>query len=128
MQRNYLVIFLNDIFLTTYRLFAIYINQKIMSISIKILGTGCPKCKQTTALVQEVVNENNIAATIEKVEDIMEIINYEVMSTPAIVVNEEVKIKGRVPSKEEILDILTGNEKTKNEKEADDCCSGTSCC
>jgi len=99
-----------------------------MSISIKILGTGCPKCKQTTALVQEVVNENNIIATIEKVEDIMEIINYEVMSTPAIVVNEEVKIKGRVPSKEEILDILTGNEKTKNEKGASDCCSGTSCC
>lgn len=99
-----------------------------MSISIKILGTGCPKCKQTTALVQEVVNENNIKATIEKVEDIMEIINYEVMSTPAIVVNEEVKIKGRVPSKEEILDILTGNEKTKNEKGASDCCSGTSCC
>jgi small redox-active disulfide protein 2 len=99
-----------------------------MSISIKILGTGCPKCKQTTALVQEVVNENNIIATIEKVEDIMEIMNYEVMSTPAIVVNEVVKIKGRVPSKEEILEILTGKLNIKNEKEAGDCCSGTSCC
>lgn len=99
-----------------------------MSISIKILGTGCPKCKQTIALVQEVVNENKIIAIIEKVEDIMEIINYEVMSTPAIVVNEVVKIKGRVPSKEEILEILTGSEKTKNEKEAGDCCSGTGCC
>ncbi len=99
-----------------------------MSISIKILGTGCPKCKQTTALVQEVVSENNITATIEKVEDIMEIINYEVMSTPAIVVNEVVKIKGRVPSKDEILEILSGKISVKNEKEAGDCCSGTSCC
>jgi small redox-active disulfide protein 2 len=70
-----------------------------MSISIKILGTGCPKCKQTTSIVQEVVTENNIDATIEKVEDIMEIMQYNVLSTPVLVVNEEIKIKGRVPSK-----------------------------
>lgn len=99
-----------------------------MSISIKILGTGCPKCKQTIELVQEIVNENNIIATIEKVEDIMEIINYNVMATPAIVVNEVVKIKGRIPSKEEIRNILTGNIEIKNEKGTTDCCSGTSSC
>jgi len=77
-----------------------------MSISIKILGTGCAKCKQTTAIVQEVVNENNIDATIEKIEDIMEIMQYNVLSTPVLVVNEEIKIKGRVPSKKEVEELL----------------------
>ena len=77
-----------------------------MSISIKILGTGCPKCKQTIAIVQEVVNKNKINATIEKVEDIMEIMKYNVLSTPVLVVNEEIKIKGRVPSKDEVLLLL----------------------
>ena len=74
---------------------------------IKILGTGCPKCKQTTAVVQDVVQENNIDATIEKVEDIMKIMEYNVMSTPAIVIDEEIAIKGRVPSKKEVLELLS---------------------
>lgn len=94
-----------------------------MSINIKILGTGCPKCKQTTAVVQEVVTENNIDATIEKVEDIMEIMKYNVMSTPAVVINNEVKIKGRVPSKAEITALLTKNS------DVSDCgCADTNCC
>ena len=61
--------------------------------TIKILGTGCPKCKQTTALVEEVVKEKNIDAKIEKVEDIMEIMKYNVLTTPVLVVNEEIKVK-----------------------------------
>jgi small redox-active disulfide protein 2 len=73
---------------------------------IKILGTGCPKCKTTTALVEEVVKENNIDATIKKVEDIMEIMKYNVLSTPALVIDEKVTIKGRVPNKEEIITLL----------------------
>ncbi len=77
-----------------------------MSKIVKVLGTGCPKCKQTTAVVTEVVKENNIDATIEKVEDIMDIMKYNVMSTPAVVVDEEVVIKGRVPSKSELIEIL----------------------
>lgn len=77
-----------------------------MSTSIKILGTGCPKCKQTTAIVQEVVNENNLDATVQKVEDIMDIMTYDIMTTPAVVVNEKVVVKGRVPSKQEILTFL----------------------
>lgn len=80
-----------------------------MSINIKILGTGCPKCKQTTAVVQEVINENNIDATIEKVEDIMEIMKFNVMITPAVVINNDIKIKGRVPSKDEIKALLMNN-------------------
>jgi small redox-active disulfide protein 2 len=73
---------------------------------IKILGTGCPKCKTTEALVQEVVKENNIDAEIIKIEDIMEIMKYDVLSTPALLIDDEITIKGRVPSKKEITDLL----------------------
>lgn len=78
-----------------------------MSKVIKILGTGCPNCKKTIQLVEDIVKENSFDATIEKVEDIMDIMKYNVMSTPAIVVSEEVKISGRVPTKNEILEILS---------------------
>lgn len=73
---------------------------------IKILGTGCPKCKQTAALVNEVVEETGVDATVEKVEDIMEIMNYNILSMPAIVIDEEVTIKGRIPSKSELTNLL----------------------
>ena len=73
---------------------------------IKILGTGCTKCKTTLSIVEEVVTENNIEAEIIKVEDIMEIMNYNVISTPAVVVDEKIVIKGRVPNKKELLDLL----------------------
>ncbi len=78
----------------------------MMSKKIKILGTGCPSCKQTTAITEKVVEENNIDATIEKVEDIMDIMSYNVMSTPAIIIDGEVKVKGRVPTKSEIEELL----------------------
>ncbi len=77
-----------------------------MTIKIKVLGTGCPKCKQTTTLVEDVVKENGIDATVIKVEDIMDIMSYNIMSTPAVVIDEEVKIRGRVPSRAELLELL----------------------
>lgn len=73
---------------------------------IKILGTGCAKCQSVTGVVKEVVAENNIDATIEKVEDIVEIMKFNVLSTPAIVIDDVITIKGRVPSKEEVLALL----------------------
>lgn len=73
---------------------------------IKILGTGCPKCKSMIGVVKDVVSENNIDASIEKVEDIMEIMKYNVMITPALVIDDVITIKGRVPSKEEVLKLL----------------------
>jgi len=73
---------------------------------IKILGTGCPKCKTLEKLTREVVEQNGIDATITKVEDIVEIMKYGIMSTPALVVDEKVEIKGRVPSIDEIKKIL----------------------
>lgn len=77
-----------------------------MSLIIKILGTGCPKCRLTSTLVEEVVKNNNIDAQIIKVEDIMKIMEYNVMSTPAVVIDEQVIIKGRVPTKSELIKIL----------------------
>ena len=73
---------------------------------IKILGTGCPKCQSMTGVVKDVVSENNIEATIEKVEDIMEIMKYNVMTTPALVIDDVITIKGRIPSKDEVLALL----------------------
>ena len=68
---------------------------------IKILGTGCPKCQSMTGIVKDVVS-----ATIEKVEDIMEIMKFNVMTTPALVIDDVITIKGRVPSKDEVLSLL----------------------
>lgn len=73
---------------------------------IKILGTGCPKCKAMTSIVQDVVTENNIDATIEKVKDVMEIMKFNVMTTPALVIDDVITIKGRVPSRAEVLALL----------------------
>lgn len=74
-----------------------------MTLQIKILGTGCPKCKTLEKMTMEVVAENNFDADVSKVEDIIQIMNYGVMSTPALVINDKAVIKGYLPSKEEIL-------------------------
>ena len=74
---------------------------------IKVLGPGCMKCKNMEKVVRETVEHNNIAAQVSKVEDIMEIMNYGVMTTPALVVDGKVVIKGRVPTKDEVLKVLT---------------------
>jgi small redox-active disulfide protein 2 len=79
---------------------------KIIYMEIKILGTGCAKCKSLEKLTREVVEKNGIQATVTKVEDIMEIMKYNVMTTPALVVNGKVEVKGRVPSAAEVLQIL----------------------
>ena len=69
---------------------------------IKILGPGCPKCKQTADIVKKVVAEIGIDAKVEKVSDLMKIAGYGVFGTPAVVVNGEVKSVGKVPAKQEI--------------------------
>ncbi len=69
---------------------------------IKILGPGCPKCKQTEDLVRAVVAETGVDAKVEKVSDLMKIAGYGVFGTPAVVVDGEVKSVGKIPTKEEI--------------------------
>jgi len=73
---------------------------------IKVLGPGCPKCKQTESIVQEAVAESGVNAAVEKVTDTMEIAGYGVFGTPAVVVDGEVKSVGKIPKKEEVLTWL----------------------
>jgi len=69
---------------------------------IKILGGGCPKCERLEALTREVVNELGLQANFSKVKTMPEIMAYDVMSTPALVVDEKVLSSGRIPSRDEI--------------------------
>lgn len=73
---------------------------------IKILGTACSKCKTLEKLTIDVINENNFDAEVNKVEDIVQIMNYGVMRTPALLINEKVIMSGRVPSKNEIETLI----------------------
>lgn len=75
--------------------------------TIKILGTGCAKCKQTEAIIREVIAKEGIQAEVIKVEDIQKIMAYNILSMPAVVVDEVVKIKGKVPSAQEIIAALS---------------------
>ena len=73
---------------------------------IKILGSGCAKCHRLELLTREVVAELGIEATFEHVTNMEEIMVYPIMTTPALVVDEVVKVAGRMPSKEEIASWL----------------------
>lgn len=73
---------------------------------IKILGTGCSNCKRLEANAREAVKQLGVEATVEKVEDIQAIMTYGVMSTPALVVGEAVKVVGRVPSVADLKKLL----------------------
>ena len=73
---------------------------------IKVLGPGCAKCKTAYNAIEKVIHNNNLDVQLIKVDDIMEIMNYNILSTPAVVVDGEVRIKGRVPSEKEIKELL----------------------
>ncbi len=75
---------------------------------IKVLGPGCPKCQQTEKLVKDALQEAGVAANVEKVTGTMDIAKYGVFGTPAVVVDGEVKVVGKVPSKEDIKSWLQG--------------------
>ena len=74
---------------------------------IEILGPGCAKCKKLAELTNEAIKELGIQAEVVKVEKITDIMNYGVMMTPGLVIDGEVKVVGKVPSKEEIKNLLT---------------------
>lgn len=69
---------------------------------IKVLGTGCSKCKSTVALIEEVAKSKGISIALEKIEDMQAIIGFGVMSTPAVVINGKVIHAGGVPSRDKV--------------------------
>jgi small redox-active disulfide protein 2 len=73
---------------------------------IKVLGPGCPKCKTTFHNVEEAVKQLGIEAEIIKVEDIEEMMKYNVLTTPVLVIDEQIKIKGRIAQVDEIKELL----------------------
>jgi small redox-active disulfide protein 2 len=74
---------------------------------IKVLGTGCTKCKALENATKEMVSRLGIDAVIEKEEDIFKIMEYGVMRTPGLVINGKVVLNGRIPSSNELQEILT---------------------
>ena len=73
---------------------------------IKVLGPGCAKCKTTYNVIEKVIKENNLDVKLTKVDDIMEMMNYNIMTTPAVVVDEVVKMKGQVPTESDVKRLL----------------------
>jgi small redox-active disulfide protein 2 len=73
---------------------------------IKVLGSGCKKCLETAELVQAVADEKGVAIKIEKVTEMSQIMAYDVMSTPAVVVDEKVVHKGSKPTKDQIAEWI----------------------
>lgn len=74
---------------------------------IKILGTGCPKCKRLEKLAREAAEEAGVEVSFTKVDDMDGILAYDIMSTPGLVIDEEVKSSGRLPRKAEIIEWIT---------------------
>ncbi|WP_337866219.1 thioredoxin family protein [Ignavibacterium sp.] len=78
-------------------------------VTVKVLGTGCKKCLTLEAKVKEIVSQNNINAVVAKVTDIQELMNYGIMMTPGLVVNEQVKRFGVIHKDDQILKWLKEN-------------------
>ena len=73
---------------------------------IKILGTGCAKCHQLEQTAKQVVKELAVNASIEEVKDLKKIMEYPILTTPGLVVNEELVCSGRIPSKSEVTQFI----------------------
>jgi small redox-active disulfide protein 2 len=78
-------------------------------VSVKILGTGCKKCQTLESKVRDLVTQNGIDAVVEKVTDIQEMVNYGIMMTPGLIINEKVKSYGIIPKDDQIINWLKGN-------------------
>ncbi len=85
-------------------------SYNLIIMEIKILGTGCPKCKTLEKVTREAVEEIGINATIEKVEDIVKIMEYRVIHTPGLVINGKVVLSGQVPTVNQVKEIIIKNQ------------------
>ncbi len=77
---------------------------------IKVLGTGCPKCKALEKKTRDVLTKTGVEASITKEEDIMKIMEYGILHTPGLVINGKVVVSGRLPSTDEIKQFITQNQ------------------
>jgi small redox-active disulfide protein 2 len=83
----------------------VYSKEEFMN--IKILGTGCAKCNQLENVTKEVLKEMGLDIQIDHVKDIQKIMEYPILTTPGLVINEELVLAGRVPSRAEVIKIIT---------------------
>jgi small redox-active disulfide protein 2 len=81
-------------------------SEEVSGMEIKVLGTGCKKCKATKQAIREVVEELGLDAAVEEVTEMSEIMKYNVLTTPGVVVDGKVVSKGKVPDKKEIRSWL----------------------
>lgn len=81
-------------------------NKNFTDMEIKVLGPGCARCKSTYNVIEKVLKENGIEAKLTKVDDIIEMMNYNIMTTPAVVIDEVVKMKGQVPTESDVKRFL----------------------
>lgn len=73
---------------------------------IKVLGPGCPKCKTTYQNALEAIKQSGLDVTVEKIEDIEEMMKYNVLTTPVLMIDEVIKVKGRVANVNEIVELI----------------------
>jgi small redox-active disulfide protein 2 len=78
---------------------------------IKVLGTGCANCKTLEKNVINALAEMNFSADVEKVEDIVKIMNYGILRTPGLVIDGKVVLSGKVPSVKELKEIILNHQK-----------------
>jgi small redox-active disulfide protein 2 len=85
---------------------------------IKILGTGCARCHQLEQTAKQVVKELAVNASIEEVKDLKKIMEYPILTTPALVVNEKLVCSGKVPTKSEVTQYIINalDEEAKSKK------------
>lgn len=86
-------------------------------IEVKVLGSGCKNCQTTHKLIEDVASENGIEITLEKVENMAEIMSYGVMSTPGVIVDGKIAHAGGIPDKKTVLSWFKSN-----------CCPGDDTC
>jgi small redox-active disulfide protein 2 len=98
-----------------------------MSKEIKVLGTGCPKCKTTYNNVLEALKQLGMEANVTKIEDIEEMMKYNVLTTPVLMIDDVMKVKGRIAQIDEIKELLK-NSNSVSEDNNSSCCSDSNCC
>ena len=85
-------------------------NLKMAVMEIKVLGTGCARCKTLESATRQAISELNLNASVEKVEDIQKIMEYGIMRTPGLVINGKVVLSGQLPKINELKNLLTQNQ------------------